>query len=71
MKPVSIEEFKSDVLKLLKLVQKGQEFIVVDKIQNKNIAVLKAFKTHKSKSIKLGLLKDHKLIIHDDFKTWE
>lgn len=71
MKTFPVGEFKANFSEILEQVRAGEEIAISYGKKKENIAVLIPYSTYKSKSIKLGLLEDYKLEIHDDFKMTE
>ncbi|MCB1193078.1 MAG: type II toxin-antitoxin system Phd/YefM family antitoxin [Leptospiraceae bacterium] len=69
MKTLQIEELKSQLLEILTEVKAGEEVLIISGKFRENIAMLIPYtKYKKRKSIKLGLLKDKTMKIHNDFK---
>ena len=75
MKHVSISEFEEQFSEIMDQVRAGEKIAVSDDGQEEIFAVITPCtpenKGEKGKSIKLGLLSDKKLTIHDDFEMSE
>ena len=71
MKTFPVGEFKANFSEILEQVQAGEEIAISYGKKKETIAVLIPYSAYKSKSIKLGLLEEHTLKIHDDFKMSE
>lgn len=52
-------------------VRSGEEIIITYGKKKENVAVLIPYASYKSKKIRLGLLQDKALVIHDDFEMTE
>ena len=72
MKILPVGELKTHFSKVLSEVQAGEEVIITYGKKRDNIAVIVPYaKFRKRNSIRLGLLKDRKMKIHDDFEMTE
>ncbi len=71
MKTFAIGEFKAQFSEIIERVRSGEEIIISYGKKKENVAVLIPYAAYKTKKIRLGLLKDKSLIIHDDFKMSE
>ena len=74
MKHVSISEFEEQFSEIMDQVRIGEKIAVSDDGQEIFAVVTPCTledKVEKGKSIKLGLLSDKKLTIHDDFEMGE
>jgi prevent-host-death family protein len=69
MKTLAVGEFKTHFSKIMDDVKSGQEIIITYGRKKENIAVVIPYSKYKRKNkIKLGLLKNKKMKIQDDFK---
>ena len=71
MKIYSVGEFKTHFSEIIDLVRSGEEIIISYGKKKENVAALIPYAVYKSKKIRLGLLQDKTLKIHDDFKMSE
>lgn len=71
MKKYPVGEFKTHFSEIIEDVRSGEEVIITYGKKKENVAVLIPYAAYKTKKIKLGLLKDKKMKIHDDFKMTE
>jgi prevent-host-death family protein len=71
MKSFPVGEFKAQFSEIMECVRAGEEIIITYGKKKENIAVLIPYEAYKPKKIKLGLLDDYSLVIHDDFKMTE
>ena len=72
MKTLPVGEFKTHFSKVIDDVKSGEEIIITYGRKKENIAVVVPYSIYKKKNkIKLGLLKDIKIKINDDFKMTE
>ena len=72
MKTLPVGEFKSHFSKVISDVKSGEKIIVTFGKKKENVAVIIPYNEYIKKNIiDLGLLKDKKMIIHDDFKMTE
>ena len=72
MKFLPVGELKSRFSEVLSDVKAGEEVVITYGRTKENIAVIIPYaKYEKKKSIRLGMLKDKKMKIHDDFKMSE
>ncbi len=69
MKTLAVGEFKTHFSKIMDDVKSGEEIIITYGRKKENIAVVIPYSKYKRKNkIKLGLLKNKKMKIQDDFK---
>ena len=69
MKSLPIGELKTRFSQAIAEVKSGEEIIVTYGKKRENVAVIIPYSAYKAKNvIKVGLLKDKKLTIADDFK---
>ncbi len=69
MKILQVEELKSQLSEILTEVKAGEEVLIISGKHRENIAMLIPFPRYKKrKSIKVGLLKNKTIRIHDNFK---
>ena len=71
MKTFSISEFKAHFSEIIKQVRLGDEILITYGKKKERIAVLIPYSAYKTKKIRLGLLQDKTLTIHDGFKMSE
>ena len=72
MKTLPVGELKTHFSKILNDVKSREEIIITYGKKKENIAVIVPYKNYKKKNkIKLGLLKDKKMKIQEDFKMTE
>jgi prevent-host-death family protein len=72
MKTLPVGEFKTHFSKVISDVKSGERIIVTFGKKKENVAVIIPYKEYIQKNIiDLGLLKDKKMTIHDDFKMTE
>ena len=72
MKTLPVGEFKTHFSEIIDDVKSGEEIIITYGRKKENIAVVVPYSIYKKKNkIKLGLLKDIKIKINDDFKMTE
>lgn len=71
MKTFSVGEFKTDFSEIIARVRAGEEIIISYGKKKEKVAVIIPYAVYKSKKIRLGLLQDKTLKIHDDFKMTE
>lgn len=71
MKTFSIGEFKTNFSEIIARVRAGEEIIISYGKKKEKVAVIIPYAAYKSKKIRLGLLQDKTLKIHDDFKITE
>lgn len=71
MKTYPVGEFKTHFSELIERVRAGEEIVITYGKKKENVAVLIPYSAYKSKRIQLGLLRNNKLKIHDDFKLTE
>lgn len=71
MKTYPVGEFKAHFSEIIEQVRAGEEIIISYGKKKENIAVLIPYAAYKRKKIRLGLLQDRTLKIHDDFKMSE
>ncbi|MEM6428841.1 MAG: type II toxin-antitoxin system prevent-host-death family antitoxin [Deinococcota bacterium] len=65
----STDQLKQQLSEVIELVQAGQEVHVIS--DGKPVAVIIPYAKYSLKAIKLGLLEEHALVIHNDFKMTE
>ena len=72
MKTLPVGELKTKFSQVLNDVKSGEEVVITYGKKKENIAVIIPYKNFKKKNkIKLGLMSDKKMKIHDDFKMTE
>ena len=72
MKSLPVGELKTNFSEVLSDVKAGEEIVITYGKKKENIAVIIPYASYKKKnSIRLGLLKDKKIKIHDDFEMSE
>ncbi|MFN8488020.1 MAG: type II toxin-antitoxin system prevent-host-death family antitoxin [Caldilineaceae bacterium] len=71
MKTYQVGEFKALFSEIIEKVRAGEEIIISYGKKKENVAVLIPYAAYKTKRIRLGLLQDKMLKIHDDFKMNE
>ncbi|MEZ4865592.1 MAG: type II toxin-antitoxin system prevent-host-death family antitoxin [Caldilineaceae bacterium] len=71
MKTFPVGEFKTHFAEIIEQVRAGEEILITYGKKKENIAVLIPYAAYKSKKIRLGLLQDKTLTIHEDFKMTE
>lgn len=72
MKTLPVGELKTHFSEVLNKVKSGAEIIITYGRKKENIAVIVPYSTYKKKNkINLGLLRDKKMKIHEDFKMTE
>ena len=71
MKTFPVGEFKTHFSEIMEQVRSGEEIIITYGKKRENVAVLIPYASYKTKKIRLGLLQDKALVIHDDFKMTE
>ncbi|MBX3010431.1 MAG: type II toxin-antitoxin system Phd/YefM family antitoxin [Caldilineaceae bacterium] len=71
MKTFPVGEFKTHFSEIIEQVRAGEEILITYGKRKENIAVLIPYASYKSKKIRLGLLQNKALKIHDDFKMTE
>ncbi len=71
MKTYSVGASKTHFSEIMEQVGAGEEIIISYGKKKENIAVLIPYAAYKTKKIRLGLLQDKALKIHDDFKMSE
>ncbi len=71
MKTFPVGEFKTHFSEIMERVREGEEIIITYGKKKENVAVLIPYAAYKTKRIRLGLLKDRSIKIHDDFKMTE
>lgn len=68
MKTYQVGEFKTHFAEIIEQVRAGEEIISSYGKKKENVAVLIPYAAYKTKKIRLGLLQEKRLTIHDDFK---
>jgi prevent-host-death family protein len=68
MKTYQVGEFKTHFAEIIERVRAGEEIIISYGKKKENVAVLIPYAAYKTKKIRLGLLQEKRLTIHDDFK---
>lgn len=68
MKTYPVGEFKALFSEIIEQVRAGEEIIISYGKKKENVAVLIPYAAYKTRKIRLGLLQDKMLRIHDDFK---
>lgn len=71
MKTYPVGEFKTHFSEIIEQVRAGEEVVISYGKKKENVAVLIPYAAYKSKRIRLGLLQDKTLTIHDDFAMSE
>ncbi|MBX3053159.1 MAG: type II toxin-antitoxin system Phd/YefM family antitoxin [Caldilineaceae bacterium] len=71
MKTYPVGEFKARFAAIIEQVRAGEEVIISYGKKRENVAVLIPYEAYKTKKIRLGLLQNKTLKIHDDFKMSE
>lgn len=71
MKTFPVGEFKTHFSEIIERVRAGEEIIITYGKKRENVAVVIPYAAYETKRIRLGLLQDEKLVIHDDFKMTE
>ena len=71
MKTFPVGEFKTHFSEIIDQVRSGEEIIITYGKKKENIAVLIPYASYKTKKIRLGLLQEKTLTIHDDFAMSE
>lgn len=71
MKTFAVGEFKAHFSEIIARVRAGEEIIITYGKKKENVAVLIPYAAYKSKKIRLGLLQEKSLKIHDDFEMTE
>ena len=71
MKTYAVGEFKTHFSEIIERVRAGEEIVISYGKKKENVAVLIPYAAYKTKMIRLGLLQDKSLKIHDDFKMTE
>jgi prevent-host-death family protein len=71
MKTFSVGEFKTHFSEIMERVRSGEEIIITYGKKKENVAVVIPYAAYKTKRIRLGLLQDKSIKIHDDFKMTE
>lgn len=71
MKTYAVGDFKTHFSEIIERVRAGEEIIISYGKKKEKVAVLIPYAAYKTKTIRLGLLQDKSLKIHDDFKMTE
>jgi prevent-host-death family protein len=72
MRTLPVGELKTNFSSILNDVKAGEEIIISYGKKKENVAVIIPYTIYKKKNrIKLGLLKDKKMKIHENFKMTE
>lgn len=71
MKTYAVGDFKTHFSEIIERVRAGEEIIISYGKKKEKVAVLIPYAAYKTKMIRLGLLQDKSLKIHDDFKMTE
>jgi prevent-host-death family protein len=71
MKTFTVGDFKTHFSEIIERVRAGEEIIISYGKKKEKVAVLIPYAAYKTKTIRLGLLQDKSLKIHDDFKMTE
>jgi prevent-host-death family protein len=71
MKTFAVGDFKTHFSEIIERVRAGEEIIISYGKRKEKVAVLIPYAAYKTKTIRLGLLQDKSLKIHDDFKMTE
>jgi prevent-host-death family protein len=71
MKTFSVGEFKTHFSKIMERVRAGEEIVITYGKKKEKVAVVIPYAAYKTKRIRLGLLQDRSIKIHDDFKMTE
>lgn len=71
MKTFPVGEFKTHFSEIIEQVRSGEEILITYGKKKENVAVLIPYASYKSKKIRLGLLQNKTLKIHDDFEMTE
>jgi len=68
MNTYTVGDFKTHFSEVIERVRAGEEIIISYGKKKENVAVLIPYAAYKTKKIRLGLLQEKRLTIHDDFK---
>jgi prevent-host-death family protein len=68
MKTFAVGEFKTHFSEIIERVRSGEEIIITDGKKKEKVAVVVPYAAYETKRIRLGLLQDRSIKIHDDFK---
>jgi len=71
MNTYTVGDFKTHFSEVIERVRAGEEIIISYGKKKENVAVLIPYAAYKTKRIRLGLLQDKSLRVHDDFKMTE
>jgi prevent-host-death family protein len=71
MNTFTVGDFKTHFSEIIERVRAGEEIIISYGKKKENVAVLIPYAAYKTKKIRLGLLQDKSLKVHDDFKMTE
>ena len=71
MKTFPVGEFKTHFPEIMERVRAGEEIIITYGKKKEKVAVVIPYAAYKTKRIRLGLLQDRAIKIHDDFKMTE
>ena len=72
MRSLPVGELKTHFSEVLEDVKSGQEVVITYGKKKENIAVIVPYAKYQKKNrVRLGLLKDKKMKIHDDFEMSE
>lgn len=71
MKTYAVGEFKTHFSEIIERVRAGEEIIISYGKKKENVAVLIPYADYKTKKIRLGLLREKSIKIHDDFQMSE
>ena len=71
MKTFTVGDFKTHFSEIIERVRAGEEIVISYGKKKENVAVLIPYAAYKTKKIRLGLLQDKSLKIHNDFKMTE
>lgn len=71
MKTVSVGEFKRHFSEIIERVRAGEEIVITYGKKKEKVAVVIPYAAYKTSRIRLGLLQDRSIKIHDDFKMSE
>lgn len=72
MRTLPVGELKTYFSEVLDEIKSGEEIIITYGKKKENVAVIVPYNSYiKKNKIKLGMLKDKKMILHDDFEMTE
>lgn len=71
MKTFAVGDFKAHFSEIIERVRAGEEIVISYGKKKEKVAVLIPYAAYKTKKVRLGLLREKSLTIHDDFKMTE